>query len=311
MDRWKGLTEPYSKCLEPFKKTRKVTKRHMFLRWSMQTMSHFMTAMGFHLIFSCFGRHPRLAIDAFFCLNSDLLNSISQTEYIRKLRDCLNFAYQKAREVSKKAGSKHKRNYERARSSVLRIWDWVLVRNAGIRGRCKLADQWEKNPYIIIDQPNDNIPVYRVKLEGARSKPRILHRKLMLPFICLPTYEEDEQLEPVVSPETVKEVNELDKIRPFNANLDLFLDRDSGAAYDGGILDNSHCSYPQKVWRYKIPLRGKPGESGVLPRTVKSISVSDTESVTCSSSSEENRNSRPVRARRKHNWMHFYGCGLG
>ena len=83
----------------------------------------------------------RLAIDAFFCLNSDSLNSTSQTEYIRKLRDCLNFAYKKAREVSNKAGSKHKRNYERTRSSGLRIWDQVLVRNAGIRGRCKLADQ--------------------------------------------------------------------------------------------------------------------------------------------------------------------------
>ena len=54
-----------------------------------------------------------------------------------------------------------------------------------------------------------------------------------------------------------------------------------------------------------IPLRGKPGESGVLPHSVKSISVSDTETVTYYSSSEENRNLRPVRARQKSSWMHF------
>ena len=73
--------------------------------------------------------------------------------------------------MSKKAGSRHKLNYDlRARSSVLRLKDRMLVKNAGKRGRCKIADLWEKNPYIIIDQLNDDIPVYRVKREGVRSK---------------------------------------------------------------------------------------------------------------------------------------------
>ena len=164
-----------------------------------------------------FGRHPRLAIDAFLGLNSDSLNSISQTEYIKKLKDRLSFAYQKATEVSKKAGSRHKLNYDlRVRSSVLRIGDRVLVKNAGITGRCKLADRWEKNPYIVIDQPKDDIPVYRVKREGARSKTRVLHRNFLLPFISLLTYEE-----------SVEEVNELDEIGYINASLDLLSDPDS------------------------------------------------------------------------------------
>ena len=127
---------------------------------------------------------------------------------------------------------------------------------------------------------------YRVKREGARSKTRVLHRNFLLPFIGLRTYEEDEQLEPVVSSESVEEINELDKIQSINANLELLSDPDLEAAFDGGISDNSHCSSPEKVRRNKIPMRRKPGESGVLPRTVKSNSVSDTKSVTCSSSSE-------------------------
>ena len=104
----------------------------------------------------------------------------------------------------------------------------MLVKNAGVKGRCKLADRWEKDPYIVIDQPNDDIPVYRVKHGGAslRSKTRNLHRNFLLPFIGLPTYEEDEQLEPVVSPETVEEVNELDEIQSIDANLDLLSDQD-------------------------------------------------------------------------------------
>ena len=134
----------------------------------------------------------------------------------------------------------------------------MLVKNAGIRGRCKLVDQWEKNPFIAINQPNDDIPVYRVKREGARSKTRILHRNFLLPSIGLPTYEEDEQLDQVVSPETIEEINELDEIRSINANYNLLLDPDSEAAYDGGISDKSHCSSPENVRRYKILMRQKP-----------------------------------------------------
>ena len=55
MDRWKGLTKPYSKCLMGLKKTRKVTGRHMSLHWSMPTMPYFMTALGSHLVFLCLG----------------------------------------------------------------------------------------------------------------------------------------------------------------------------------------------------------------------------------------------------------------
>ena len=124
----------------------------------------FHDSTGYSSYFPTFGRHPRLAIDAFLGLKSDTLNSTTQTEFVRKLRDHLSFAYREAQEVSKKAAAKHKLNYDvKARSSVLRPGDPVLVKNAGVRGKCKLADRWEKDPYIVIDQPNDDIPVYKVR----------------------------------------------------------------------------------------------------------------------------------------------------
>ena len=87
--------------------------------------------------------------------------SLQSLQYLRKQRDQKRFAYQLAREVSKKAGSKHKLNYDfKAISSILKVGDQVLFKNAGVRGSCKLTDQWHKDPYIVIDQPNDGIPVY-------------------------------------------------------------------------------------------------------------------------------------------------------
>ena len=105
----------------------------------------FHDSTGYSHYFLMFGRHPRLAVDAFLGLNTDSLSSTTQTEYVRKLRDRLSFAYKKAQEASKKASAKHKVNYDlRARSSVLRPGDRVLVRNAGVRGKCKLADRWKR-----------------------------------------------------------------------------------------------------------------------------------------------------------------------
>ena len=90
---------------------------------------------------------------------------------------------------------------------------------------------------------------FRFQLEGARSKPRILHRNFLLPFIGLPTYEEDGHLEPVVSPETVEEVNKLDKIQSINANLNSLSYQDSEAAFDGDTPEISHWSSSEKVMR--------------------------------------------------------------
>ena len=50
----------------------------------------------------------------------------------------------------------------------------------------KLADRWSEEVYVVIDQPNSDIPVYRVKLEVGRSAVKTLHRNLLLPLCALP-----------------------------------------------------------------------------------------------------------------------------
>ena len=119
------------------------------------------SSTGYSPYFLMFGRHPRLAIDAFLGLSPDALSCKDKTEYVRKLRERLHYAYQKAREEADKSAKEHKRYYDlNARSSVLHPGDRVLVRNVGLRGKQKLADRWESQPYVVCRQPNEDIPVY-------------------------------------------------------------------------------------------------------------------------------------------------------
>ena len=52
-----------------------------------------------------FGLHLRLYIDTFLGITPDTLSSTKSTEYVRKLRQRIYFAYKKALEHAKKTGA--------------------------------------------------------------------------------------------------------------------------------------------------------------------------------------------------------------
>ena len=79
----------------------------------------------------------------------------------------------------------------RDRESHIQPGDRVLVRNVWVRGKRKIADIWEKDVYLVVDQPNKDIPVYIVKREHGRGNRRMLHKNLLLPFMALPASKQD------------------------------------------------------------------------------------------------------------------------
>ena len=48
-------------------------------------------------------------------------------------------------------------------------------------GKHKLSDKWEEDPYLVLDQPNPDIPVFTVQKESGEGRKRNLHRNLLLP----------------------------------------------------------------------------------------------------------------------------------
>ena len=141
---------------------------------------------GFSPHYLMFGRHPRLAVDAFLGIKPGNENS-DKSKYISNLKKRLDFAYRTASREARRQSRRHKAIYDlKARESQLLPGDRVLVRNVGLKGKNKLADKWEKEVYLVVDQPNKDVPVFVVKREHGRSTRKLLHRNLLLPFMALP-----------------------------------------------------------------------------------------------------------------------------
>ncbi len=97
---------------------------------------------GYSPYYLMFGRHPRLAIDAFLGLRPDEMHATRSSEYIRKLSDRLDKAYAEATKEAKKSAKKQKRVYDKnVRSSLLHPGDRVLLRNVSIRGKHETGGQ--------------------------------------------------------------------------------------------------------------------------------------------------------------------------
>ena len=127
-----------------------------------------------------FGRQPRLPIDYEMGLPIDVLgDTCSKTRYVQKLKQRLDFAYKRAGEISQKQAQKYKLSYDKkVKGSQLQVDDLVLVKRVAWKGRHKIQNKWE---YVVVAQPNKNVPVYRVKPIGE-GKERVLHRNLLLPL---------------------------------------------------------------------------------------------------------------------------------
>ena len=143
-----------------------------------------------------FGRQPRLPIDFELGLFIDVLgDNCSKTRYVYKLKQRLNVAYKRAREMSQKQAQKYKLSYDRkVKGSQLQIDDLVLVKRVAWKGRHKIQNKWEPEEYIVLSQPNKSIPVYRVK-PVSNGKERVLHRNMLLPLVIKFVLENDSDID--------------------------------------------------------------------------------------------------------------------
>ena len=97
-------------------------------------------------------------------------------------------AHKLAAEASAKQGVKNQAFYNRkVNATSIEVYDSVLVRKTHFDGKHKLADRWESEPYTVMEIPNPDIPVYKVRREDDTGPIRTLHRNLLLPIAIFPS----------------------------------------------------------------------------------------------------------------------------
>ena len=138
---------------------------------------------GFSPYFLMFGREARLPVDLHFGVSPDGFTNTDHVKYVKGLREQLTRAYQLASDASARSACANKTRHDRrVRGNDLQSGDRVLVRNLGLKGKQKLADQWDSTVYIVTERISPDIPVYRVKPEMESGRVRTLHRNILLPI---------------------------------------------------------------------------------------------------------------------------------
>ena len=141
------------------------------------------SATGYSPYYLMYGRNPLLPIDLEFGVFTPDIREVTTHKYVEKLRHRLEWAYKKAREINEKESKRNKARYDaKIRCSKLEKGDLVLVRRKGFTGKHKISDRWEINPYRIIPQRDDGLPVFLVKSCGKEQKERVLHRNMLFPL---------------------------------------------------------------------------------------------------------------------------------
>ena len=125
-----------------------------------------------------FGRKPRLPIDAAFeSVQQETNQNRTTLEYVKDLQDRIATTRKIVEQRVEKSKGKQRKYYDRkARPVHISVGDKVLGRKTAFDGKHEIADRFEENEYTVVDQPREDIPVFKVKY---LDRIRTLHRNLL------------------------------------------------------------------------------------------------------------------------------------
>ena len=141
-------------------------------------------ATGFKPYFLMYGREPQLAIDIEYGVTLPNLTDSNQLNHAKKLEARHKWAFGRAKDYNEKEMNCHKVYYDkRTKCMSLNPDDIVMVRVKACSSDRKVADKWEQNRYMVIQQMNDK-PVFKVRPVDAtdNKRDRVLHRNMLFPL---------------------------------------------------------------------------------------------------------------------------------
>ena len=138
-------------------------------------------ATGYSPYYLLYGHKPLLPIDIEFGVKFPEVSDSITMNYVKKLKNRLEWTYRKAADNSRKENQRAKFNFNKSvQCSKLEVGDIVMVRAVGFRGKHKITDRWEDNLYKVLSQREDGLPVFQVQ-NLSMGQEKTLHRNLLYP----------------------------------------------------------------------------------------------------------------------------------
>ena len=174
-----GMTERFNRTLISMLGTLEVEQKKDWKKYvaplvhAYNCIKHESTGFSPYLLL--FGREPKLPIDVAFGLDKEVPNSQSYSEYVTDLQNRIKESFEVVNRNANKAREKQKAYYDlKARAAKLELGDRVLVKVLAFDGKHKIADKWSEDVFIVIEQPNIEIPIYKVRRENGSDGEKFL-----------------------------------------------------------------------------------------------------------------------------------------
>ena len=142
---------------------------------------------GYSPYFLMYWQQPRIPVDKEFDVTFPKTTRNTMKQYVKMLQQCLEWAFEFAREHIEKEVGRQKLYYDRRVHCMDIIpGDIVLVRQKVFGTQHKIEDRWELPVYKVLEQCGDS-PLYKVQKIGGIGGDdlRVLHRNMLYPLLVL------------------------------------------------------------------------------------------------------------------------------
>ena len=123
---------------------------------------------GFSPYLHLFGRESKLPIDVAFGMDREDSNNHAYTVYVTDLQNRIKETFEMINRNADKAREKQKTYCDlKARAAKLESGDKGLVEILAFDGKHKIADNWSDEVFVVIEQPNLEIPISLIHISGT------------------------------------------------------------------------------------------------------------------------------------------------
>ena len=137
------------------------------------------SSTGFSPFYLMYGRKPRLIGDSLLQVHFEPKSAVNKTHLIN-----LRVAHELCRRKLEQEQLKFKNIYDKKHHSITNLEEGDIVLHRNYQMKSKIDNRWEDSPYVVLCQPDKDIPVYKVKELNSNVTKTCHRNQLLAMFQC-------------------------------------------------------------------------------------------------------------------------------